>query len=120
MSTNLFADGWDEAKVEAVLARGLPDELLHVPIVVSLDPPDCVWSLAICRRLSAHPDTRVRANAILGFGHLARMCGALEPDVRQLIESALDDPDENVRFKANDAAHDINHFLGWNLRTLDD
>ncbi len=117
---NPFADGWDEAKVEAVLARGLAEELLHVPIVVSLDPPDCAWSFAICLRLAAHDDDRVRANALLSFGHLARTCGALDQAARPLIEAALSDANEDVRFRANDAAHDINHFLGWGLRTLDD
>lgn len=117
---NPFRDGWNEAKVDAVLARGIADELLHVPIVVSLDPPDCAWSFGICQRLATHADTRVRANAILGFGHLARTCGALETSIRPVIEAALNDPDQEVRFKANDAAHDINHFLGWGMRTLDD
>jgi hypothetical protein len=114
-----FTNGWDEALVEAVLARGDPEELLYAPIVVSLDPPDCAWSFAICKGLATHADARVRANAILGFGHLARMCGALEKEIVPLIEAGLADSDENVRFKANDAAHDINHFLGWDLPTLD-
>jgi hypothetical protein len=117
---NPFQDGWDEAKVEAVLARGIAGELLHVPIVVSLDPPDCAWSVSICRKLANHPDGRVRANAILAFGHLARTCGALDPDIGALIEAALDSPNEMVRYKANEAAHDANHFLGWSLRTLED
>lgn len=117
---NPFADGWDESKVEAVLARGNADELLYVPIIISLDPPDCAWSFTICQRLAAHADARVRANALLSFGHLARTCGALEESVRPVIEAGLRDPDEEVRFKANDAAHDINHFLGWALPTLDD
>lgn len=77
---NPFADGWEEAKVDAVLARGDPNELLHVPILISLDPPDCAWSFEICKRLATHADARVRANAILGFGHLARTCGALAPE----------------------------------------
>jgi hypothetical protein len=115
-----FTDGWDETKVEAVLARGDPEELLYAPIVVSLDPPDCAWSFNICRTLATHADPRVRGNAILGFGHLARTCGDLQRDVAPLIEAALNDPEEYVRHHANDAAHDINHFLGWGLRTLDD
>lgn len=115
-----FADGWDEAQVEAVLARGDPDEVLYVPILVSLDPPDCAWSFGICKQLASHADARVRANAMLGFGHLARTCAALDRDIAPLIEAALTDVSEEVRFKANDAAHDINHFLGWRLPTLDD
>ena len=84
---NPFADGWDEAKVEAALARAVPEELLHVPIVVSLNPCDCAWSFNICRTLATHTDPRVRGNAILGFGHLARTCGALSREIGPLIAS---------------------------------
>ena len=109
-----FKDGWDEAQVEAVLARGDPGELLYVPIVVSLDPPDCAWAQDICLRLASHADTQTRANAILGLGHLSRTCRALdEARARPLIEAALMDPEERVRAHAHDAAGDINHFLGW-------
>lgn len=38
-----FRDGWTEQDSEAVIARGLADELLHVPIVIAMDPPDCAW-----------------------------------------------------------------------------
>lgn len=115
-----FADGWDEAKIEAAIARNDPQELLYVPILVSLDPPDCAWSEAICTRLASHTDPWVRGNAILGFGHLARMCGAVDEEkVRPFIETGLADTHAHVRGHANDAAHDLNHFLGWSLPTLD-
>lgn len=111
-----FADGWDEAKVEAVLARGDPRELLHVPIVVSLDPPEAAWAEAICHRLATHADAEVRANAILGYGHLARTLGVLdEARVRPLIEAALNDADPRVRANAETAASDISFFLGWDF-----
>lgn len=109
-----FKHGWDEAQVEAVLARGDPAELLYAPIVVSLDPPDCAWAQDICLRLAAHADAQTRANAILGLGHLARTCGALdEARVRPLIEAALQDEDARVRGHADSARSDIAHFLGW-------
>jgi hypothetical protein len=114
-----FANGWDEAKIEAVLARGDADEVLYVPIVISLDPPDCAWSSAICKQLATHADARVRGNAILGFGHLARTCGALGAEIGPLIEAAHDDPDQFVRGQAFNAACDVNHFLGWTLRVPD-
>lgn len=85
------------ADVETVLARGAPDELLHVPVAVSLDPPDCAWAQDVCLRLAAHPHFNVRGNAVLGFGHLARTCGVLdEARVRPLVEAALRDPHEYV------------------------
>jgi len=110
-----FSEGWDEAAIEAALLENDPDTLLHVPIIVSLNPPDCAWAERICLTLASHTDAQVRANAILGFGHLARVCGALdEAKVRPIVEAALKDADENVRGQADAAASDINHFLDWN------
>lgn len=113
---NAFADGWDEAKIEAAIARNDAAELLHAPILVSLNPPDGAWAEAICFRLAAHEDAQVRANAILGYGHLSRTLGALdEARVRPLIEAALRDSDERVRGNAETAASDISFFLGWDI-----
>src|SRR5688572_10129212 len=109
-----FKDGWTEADVEVVLNCGDPSELLYVPIVVSLDPPDCVWAEAICIRLARHPHANVRGNAVLGFGHLARICGRLnEAVVKPLIIAGLNDPDAYVRGQAANAADDAGSFLGW-------
>src|SRR5437870_596202 len=109
-----FADGWTETDVEAVLARGDPAELLYVPIVVPLDPPDCAWAEGICVRLSSHAHHNVRGNAILGFGHLARTCGRLtESVVRPIIQAALRDEHPYVRSQARNAADDVAQCLGW-------
>ncbi|MDZ4778110.1 MAG: hypothetical protein SGJ23_15115 [Alphaproteobacteria bacterium] len=106
--------GWTVAEVERLLERDDPGELLNVAIAVSLDPPDCAWAERICIRLAAHSVANVRGNAILGFGHLARVCGALdEARVRPLIDAALDDPSDYVRGQAHAAADDLAHFLGW-------
>ena len=111
-----FPDGWTVADVEGALACDESDELLHVPILIALDPPDCAWAQEVCIRLAAHPHANVRGNAVLAFGHLARTCGALdEPRVRPLIESALHDQDDYVRGQAHAAADDAGHFLGWRM-----
>lgn len=116
MAMGPFGDTWTKADVEAVLARGDPADLLYVPIVVSLDPPDGEWAEAICLSLGAHADGQVRANAILGLGHLSRTQGALnETRARPLIEAALNDPDADVRANADTAASDIRFFLGWDI-----
>lgn len=104
------------ADVAAAIARDEPDELLHVPIRVSMDPPDCAWAQEICIRLASHRHGNVRGNAILAFGHLARTCGVLdEPRVRPLVHAALHDPDDYVRGQADAAADDLAHFLGWRM-----
>jgi hypothetical protein len=111
-----FRDGWTIEDVQAVLDRADPQELLYVPITVSLDPPDCRWSESTCLRLSSHPDEQVRANAVLGFGHLARTCGRLDEEVvRPIIEAGLRDASAVVRDHAGSAADDVTHFLGWRL-----
>lgn len=109
-----FRDGWTRADVDAVIARGDPEELLHAPILVSMDPPDCAWALEICITLATHAHEIVRGNAALAFGHLTRTCGALdEARVRPLIEAALKDESDYVRGQAYAAACDLEHFLGW-------
>lgn len=108
-----FKDGWTKADIEAVVARGLPGELAYVPLVIGMDPPDCAWAEAICLSLARHPDVDVRANAVLGFGHLARTCGQLDPTaVVRVLAAALEDGDPHVRGQADAAADDLSHYLG--------
>ena len=108
-----FQDGWTKRDVEAVVARGLPDELLYVPIAITLDPPDYAWSERICLALAKHQHFNVRGNAILGFGHLARTCGRLNlAAVIPVIAATLHDEHEYVRGHADDAAGDLLHYLG--------
>ncbi len=103
-------DGWTEEDVAAIIARDIPDELLYVPIVISLDSPDCAWSEAVCISLTHHPHFNVRGNAILGLGHLARLCGQLDwVTVLPAISRALSDDHEYVRMHANDVAGDLLH-----------
>lgn len=112
-ATGSFRDGWTEQDVEVVIARGVPAELLYVPIVISMDPPDCGWAEGICMMFARHPHSNVRGNAILGFGHLARTCGQLNLEaVASVVLAALQDEDEYVRGQAQSAADDLLHFLG--------
>lgn len=111
-----FKDGWTVQDVEDVIEKGEPDELLHVPIIVSMEPPDADWSQEICLNLVDHNHWNVRGNAILGFGHLARTTGALDKErVLPLVSSARSDPHEYVRGHAHDAANDIRNYLGWSF-----
>ena len=111
-----FGEGWTKADVDAVIAKGDPQELLYVPIVVTLSPPDADWAEAVCVQLSSHPHFNVRGNAILVFGHLSRVNQRLnETVVKPLIESALCDEHPYVRGQASGAADDVQHFLGWKI-----
>jgi hypothetical protein len=111
-----FRDGWTEADVEAVIARGDPDELLYVPLVTCLDPPGRVWAEQVCLRLASHSDANVRGNVLEGLGHLARIFRSLNRRlVEPVVEAGLQDSDSWVRGKADDTAKEIEWFLGWVL-----
>ena len=106
--------------VTAALARNDPAELLHIPIALSLDPPEedhPGYAERICLELARHPHPNVRGNALLGFGHLARTAGVIrEPErVRSLVEAGLSDADPYISSQADAAASDLNHFLGWTI-----
>ncbi|WP_374334562.1 hypothetical protein [Leeia sp.] len=110
-----FSSGWTEADVEAVIARGDPEELLYVPIVIGMNADDCDrdWVERILIDLSSHPHFNVRSNAILGFGHTARTYRTLSLDkVLPIISGALTDPHQDVRDQANDTANDLLIYLG--------
>lgn len=110
-----FTAGWTEKDVKAVIARGDPSELLYVPIVVGMHALDCEreWAEEICFSLANHPDCNVRGNAILGLGHIARTCRALNLErAIPVISQALADLDPLVRGHADDVASDLEVFLG--------
>jgi hypothetical protein len=101
-------------QVEAAISRGDPEELLHAVLAAALYADDPGWGAEVCLRLCRHPHASVRGNAVLGFGHLARIHGALDVSaVLPAIEAALVDADPFVRSQALCAADDVEHFLGW-------
>ena len=107
--------------IDDAIDRGDPQELLHLPIALSMDPPeDNHPGLAerVCRKLAGHAHPNVRGNALLGFGHLARTAGIIwrPREVRALVEAGLTDADPYVRGQADAAASDLRHFLKWKLK----
>lgn len=102
------------ADVEEAMTRNDPEELQLVPVTVALVSVELKAAEAICIRLCSHQDQRVRGNAIISLGYLARRFGALhEASVKPIIESALLDNDESVRSSAKSAADEIHQFLHW-------
>lgn len=109
-----FEDGWSKEDVESVLERGVPSELLFVPIVVGMAAHDCGanWAQSVCLRLSGHHDERVRANALLGLGHIARTARQLRIEAAAAaIRAGLRDDSALVRGQAEEAASDVRVFL---------
>lgn len=99
----------------AALDRDDPVELLRAVLAVALRSEDYGWASSICLRLAGHHHFNVRGNAILGFGHLARRFGRLDPVAQGIIEAGLGDADPYVRGHAHDAADDVQQFLRWRI-----
>lgn len=108
-------DKWTMVDIDRLIDRGEVSDLILIPIIITnLGTPDAQWSEAICIALCEHGNPAVRANAVLGLGHLARVAGALNRErAVPAISRALVDPDEGVRGHATSAAADATYFLGW-------
>lgn len=102
--------------VNAALLRNDPEELQFVSLTLALSDFDFNYSQAVCVQLCSSTDARVRGNALLSLGHLARRYRRLdEPSVRPLVESGLRNADSYVRQSAKSAADEIHQFLHWSI-----
>ena len=109
----------ERAAAESLISAGNVEALRFAVVSVALHEPDCAWAEAFCTRLARHADPIVRGNAILGFGHIARLHSRLNlAIVEPLIHVALADEDEHVRGQAESAADDIATFLGVQVRRV--
>ena len=102
---------------ESLRHSGATDELRIAVLSVALHDPDPLWAERYCVSLSQHKDPIVRGNAILGFGHLARIHGHLDLSaIEPIIRAGLADQNAYVRGQADSAAGDIETFLGVSVR----
>jgi hypothetical protein len=100
--------------VERALREDDVEVLRRAVVAVALHDADWRYAQTLCISLSTHPHYNVRGNAILGFGHIARIHGKLDQSIVQpIIEAALWDPNDYVRGHGVDAADDTKHFLKW-------
>src|SRR5262245_2619024 len=103
------------AGVEAAIERDDAPELRELVLEIALEAENREWAQSCLIQLARHRDAEVRGNAMLGFGHLARRFGRLEPRVRRIVSIAFVDPSPSVREKARSAALDLRTFLRWEL-----
>ena len=102
--------------INAAVARNSPDELPLVPITAALLSTNSGSVAAVCLHLTAHADPKVRGNAIVSIGHLARRFRSLdEALIKPVVEHILEDRDEYVRICARSAADEIHQFLHWTI-----
>jgi hypothetical protein len=103
-----------KTEMQRAIAEDDIEKLIYVPLFASLYYEDRDFAEEICLKLSEHTHFNVRAMAIEGFGHIARIDRKLNKEIiKPIIEKTLKDKDEFVRQKAEDAKDDIKHFLKW-------
>ncbi|MFQ5415621.1 MAG: hypothetical protein ACE5FL_01105 [Myxococcota bacterium] len=101
---------------EAALRRDDPFELQELILDVALESDRREWAEWACTVLARHRNATVRGNALLGFGHLARRFGFVDPKrARPLIETGLHSHHEFVRAQAESAADDVDAYLSWGV-----
>lgn len=112
---------WTRDAVEEALRDDDTNALLRAIIAVAMHDADWRYAQDLCVRLSTHHHSNVRGNAVLGFGHIARVHGQLERTVVQpIIEAALGDTDDYVSGQADAAADDTAMYLGWEYNRRDE
>lgn len=94
------------------------DVLGPMIIAAALYEDDFDTAYDACIQLSSHPDDVVRGNAILGFGHLARLFGRLGNEAPAIVKRGLIDTSSYVRGQAHAAAGDLQHFLGIDVHEI--
>ncbi len=105
---------YSKADIEEALADNNANKLLLIVLSVALYSDDLKYAEKFCVQSSNHEHFNVRGNAILGFGHIARIYRKLNENViKPIIENALTDANEFVRSQANNAKDDIEYFLKW-------
>jgi hypothetical protein len=105
---------WSRAKVQRALEGDDPEALLRAVIAVSMHEDDWRYAQDLCVRLARHPHFNVRGNAVLGFGHIARIHRRLDRAiVFPIISAALCDQNDYIRGQAHSAKDDTGHFLRW-------
>ena len=98
------------------IAKDDPEVLAPLIIGAALYEDDFDIVYRACITLSTHSDEIVRGNAILGFGHLARLFGRTGEEAPGIVKRGLADPSDYVRGQAYAAAGDLEHFLGLQIR----
>lgn len=117
--TNVFEQPHYDGQ-QALLATIDADDveaLRPMIIAMALEEEDLQFAQRMCVELSRHADEIIRGNAILGFGHLARLFGELHDRSIDVVRAGLQDKSNYVRGQAHAAASDLKHFLGVDVRT---
>jgi hypothetical protein len=104
-------------QIKEVLKRNSIDELITLPLSVSEYHRNWKFAQDLCVVLSKHEDSRIRANAVLGFAYIARTKGKLEKHIVKPIVLKELRENQEYNWRILDAIYDINLFMKWRIGT---
>lgn len=112
------AEGFIEWEKRESVAEALRRDdvafLRRAVVFISMYSEDYDYAVDLCLKLSSHSDPQVAGNAILGFGHIARVHRRLDQEkIQPIIDAGLSSPYFEVSGHAWSAADDTSHFLHW-------
>ena len=106
-----------KAEMEKAIAEDDIEKLIFVSLFASLYYEDRNFAEQTCIKLANHSNSNVRAMAIEGFEHLARIDGKLNKDIiKPIIEKALKDEDEFVRGTAEETKDATKQYFKWKYK----
>ncbi len=104
-------------EVMNALQRNDAAELRLVAITLALSDLDFHFIQSVCIRLCSSENDKVRGNALISLGHLARRYRILdEQTVKPVGEKGLLDVSDYGRECAKSAADEIHQFLHWTIQ----
>jgi len=105
------------AEMENAVAEDDIEKLIYVSLFASLYYEDRNFAEQICTELAHHSNPNVRAMAIEGFEHIARIDDKLNQEiVKPIIEKALKDENEIVRDRAVWTKDATKQYLKWKYK----
>lgn len=103
--------------MENALIEDDVEKLIYVPLFASLYYEDRDFAEEICIKLAGHINNSVRAAAIEGFEHIARIDGNLNEEIiKPIIQKALTDENEVVHDRADWTKEATKQFLKWKYK----
>src|SRR5438093_8813262 len=101
----------------SAFATNQPEVICSTLVAIALHDSDRRWAQDKCFELARHPDAAVRQIAATCIGHVARIHRRLDLDaVTPVLNQLVSDTEVYVKGCAEDAMHDIQTFMGVDLK----
>jgi len=100
----------DRTRIEELLTGGSAEAIQIALLSAALYDPDGKWSETLCVKYLDDPDLSVKAAAITGLGHVARIHGTLDLNV-VLPKLELAEKEPTLAGRVSDVRDDITIFM---------